>query len=375
MKSASVMNKIILGLICLSAFAVPSTNMLPEVAERYEKEAYLAITDPVAASAATPEAPPPSKAPTPAPKATSAVGAAERPTAARYTPSPTPLPTETPKPLPALPMDDYSGGLPPDANGYSTQTVLLEDGTQTEAQTYTDASIEVAYYVQRFYSSDCHIAHIRIKDPSQLRTAISKEALGTSTSETLEIAQAKNAVIAINGEYYSQRDGSVFIIKQSQLLKSSPPKKLHQLIIDMDGNFHITTTAADNREMARRMKGNIYQAFSFGPALVVDSQPTDYRDYYFDADSPNPRTAIGQKGELEYIVCVANGRNERDEGLDMLQLAEVMAQKGCISAYNLDGGGSSAFYWKGAIQNRMNKSGKQRNISDCVYFASADPEP
>ena len=42
--------------------------------------------------------------------------------------------------------------------------------------------------------------------------------------------------------------------------------------------------------MVTQLQGQIYQAFSFGPALVIDGQKVEYTDYHFDADSPNRAT-------------------------------------------------------------------------------------
>ena len=68
---------------------------------------------------------------------------------------------------------------------------------------------------------------------------------------------------------------------------------------------------------------------------------------------------------------MANGRTDTDDGLDIVQLADVMAQNGCQQAYNLDGGGTATLYWHGEVVSKVNTSGKEREISDCIYFASA----
>ena len=196
-------------------------------------------------------------------------------------------------------MDTYAGGYAPDETAYYTQSdIFLPDGSTTTAECYKDPSIEAVSYTWRAYESDCHIVRIKLSHASQLRTATSKESVGSSTATTSSMARAKNALIAISGEYYSQREGSVFIVKQSQILKSKPSRSLHQLIIDTDGNFHITTSRSDSEAMVAELQGRIYQAFSFGPALVIDGVKTEYSDYPFDADSENPRMAIGQLGPL-----------------------------------------------------------------------------
>jgi exopolysaccharide biosynthesis protein len=65
----------------------------------------------------------------------------------------------------------------------------------------------------------------------------------------------------------------------------------------------------------------------------------------------NPRTAIGQISELHYIMLVSDGRTYESEGLSLLNLAELLKEQGCETAYNLDGGGSSTMYFNGEVIN------------------------
>lgn len=351
MKFTHISATLIVALICLSAFLVPSTEIMPEVEREYEQAAY----DRLLAEMAT-------AVPSPSPT----------PNTLAYVPTAAPAsPTPLPEIVFELPMDTYEGGTAPNEANYSTREVALNDGTTVTAQVYSDPTIELTYYVERFYDTDCNLVFVKIKHPSQLRTAISEEAVGGAYARTSEMGRLKNALVALNGEYYNKRETAVFIVKQSDMIKSTPSEELHQLIIDTSGDFHITTTPEASRQMVAELQGRIYQAFSFGPALIVDGQKMEFMDYHFDANSPNPRSAIGQIGELEYLICASNGRTDSDVGLDVVQLADVMFQKGCQNAYNLDGGGSSTLYWHGEVVNEVNTSSKEREISDCIYFASA----
>ena len=52
-----------------------------------------------------------------------------------------------------------------------------------------------------------------------------------------------------------------------------------------------------------------------------------------------PACAVGQLGELEYLLVVVDGRGAADaEGCDVATLAQFMYDQGCTQAYNLDGG-------------------------------------
>ena len=116
--------------------------------------------------------------------------------------------------------------------------------------------------------------------------------------------------------------------------------------------------------------------------MGVVSQP-DWQVVFVDTPGIHrPRTKLGEymmkTAEqamigTDALLCVVDGRTDDDRGMNTTRLAGIMAEKGCINAYNLDGGGSSTLYWHGKVVNSVNKSGAERDISDCVYFASAWP--
>ena len=87
--------------------------------------------------------------------------------------------------------------------------------------------------------------------------------------------------------------------------------------------------------------------------------------------SSNPRTAIGIVDSLHYIVLVSDGRTSESEGLSLYEVAEIMQEYGCSTAYNLDGGGSSTMYFNGQIINNPTTNGRkisERSVSDIVYI-------
>ena len=58
-------------------------------------------------------------------------------------------------------------------------------------------------------------------------------------------------------------------------------------------------------------------------------------------------------------------------GLSLLELADLMKEMGCVTAYNLDGGGSSTMWFNGKVLNHPTTFGDtiaERNVSDIVYI-------
>ncbi len=238
---------------------------------------------------------------------------------------------------------------------------------------YVDASLRVDIVTVRRADADFHVARIKIKHASQLRTGIAKW-LGSKTNRITTMAQRFQAVLAINGDYYSDRSTGL-VIRQGITLREKTSKQYDVLLIDSKGDFHIVQR--DHLEMLEvYLSGalDIRNVFSFGPALVIDGEKQAIPEKYsFAPHYKNPRAAIGQVGELEYLCVVVDGRSDDSAGATLETLAQAMADFGCIQAYNLDGGNSATLVLGGAITSDKSLN-NERSVSDIIYFAtSVDP--
>lgn len=258
-----------------------------------------------------------------------------------------------------LSWDAAPGFLPnPDA--------FLPDG-------YWDSSIDVNLRRERRANSNFVAAFVKVKHASQLRTGLAT-GLGSRYNKTSAMAQHYHAVVAINGDFYVDRKRGL-TIRQGELLRETLSKQHDVLLIDREGNFHVVPREQPELlEVFLSGALSIQNAFSFGPALVVDGKARDIPERYnFAPRYKNPRTAIGQLGELSYVFVVVDGRQESSEGVALETLARYMEEIGCQQAFNLDGGGSSTMVLGGEIVNGKSYE-NERSVSDILYFAtSIDP--
>ena len=154
------------------------------------------------------------------------------------------------------------------------------------------------------------------------------------------------------------------------------------LAIDDQGDFHalIHATNAD----LENFDGTIVNAFTFGPALIVDGQMTEnYEDNDYGAFKKAQRMGIGQVGPLEYICLCCEGPEDPPDknGLTLEQFAELAASFGDVQVfYNLDGGSSSTLVFRGKdrkgkeqLYTKINarRNGKVRPVGGAIYFTSA----
>ncbi|WP_127836975.1 phosphodiester glycosidase family protein [Clostridium prolinivorans] len=233
---------------------------------------------------------------------------------------------------------------------------------------YQDENIKITIEKVRKYDTNMYVADIQLSDASYLKTAFANNTYGRNIkSETSTMAKEKNAIFAINGDYYGFRNTG-YVLRNGIVYRSTGGNN-EALVIDKEGNLSIVSESEVSMQSLSD-KGT-WQVLSFGPGLVKDGEITvDTSSEVGKSMNSNPRTAIGQISKLHYIVIVSDGRTSDNEGLSLLKLAQEFKDRGCTTAYNLDGGGSSTMYFNGKIINNPTDGRKngERQVSDIVYF-------
>ena len=189
---------------------------------------------------------------------------------------------------------------------------------------YEDETISVKLEHQEMDDgTKMHVAYIRIADPSQLRTGVAnpEKPASTRTKTVRSMARNYNAVIALNGDNYTD-----------------------------------------------------INAFTFGPALVKDGKLLELdEDYGYNPNGREPRTAIGQMGPLSYVMVLIEAKDRSGKtGFSQGKLAEFMYNLGCVQAFNLDGGNSAEMVF-GEQVIKGQPGGDERTLSDIIYFATMQP--
>lgn len=258
----------------------------------------------------------------------------------------------------ALPMDFTPGHV-------ADPALFTEDS-------YDDESLSVQ--MERVWVEDAqfNVARVKISDPSQLRIGLAAPFGVKKTNRISTIARDSNAVIAIGGDYFANEEGG-YVVRMGETYRKKPLKSRDMLVTDAKGNFHILKNSdAEQLKALMEAEDAIVNVFNFGPALVIDGELQEMpAKYNYNLNGKEPRCAIGQVGELEYLLVVVDGRNAGgSKGCDMATLAQFMYDQGCQQAYNLDGGNSALMVFNG--ENYSTKSfAAERSVSDIIYFATA----
>ena len=243
----------------------------------------------------------------------------------------------------------------------------------TEKDSYSDDNISIKLSDYTVSGTVVHVAEVKADSADYLKTAFAQGSYGKNvTSETSDIADSVNAILAINGDYYGAQEKG-YVIRNGKLYRSTAVSGREDLVIYKDGTFGIINESEVTAEQL--IADGAVQTLSFGPALVENGQlSVDSDDEVGRSMASNPRTAIGIRSDGTYLFVVSDGRTDESEGLSLLQLGEFMKNLGAVTAYNLDGGGSSTMVFNGSVVNTPtgggfgNGSGSERKVSDIVYI-------
>ena len=237
--------------------------------------------------------------------------------------------------------------------------------TVTE-KVFTSGSDKTTYFV----------VDIKLSSVEALKTALASGDKLTSnkTAKVAELASAKNAILAINGDGGGQsRRTTGYVVRNGVTYRStarSSSGDTESLVIYGNGSMSII----DERTTALDSISNKWHVFSFGPSLINNGviSVTKNQEISGQSMADNPRTAIGMVEPLHYVIIVGNGRTSSSKGLTLYQLAQALAYEGCTVGYNLDGGGSSTLWFNGKVINYPTTNGKysERAVSDIVYIVA-----
>ena len=241
------------------------------------------------------------------------------------------------------------------------------------SNSYTDSNISIRIDGYTVDGTEVYAAEVSLASPEYLKTALAQGLYGKNvTEETSQIAADNDAILAINGDYYGAREKG-YVIKNGELYRDTAVSGQEDLVIYEDGSFGIIRE--DEITADELIADGAVNTLSFGPALVESGRVTvGENEEVARAMSSNPRTAIGIKADGTYLFVVADGRTEESEGLSLYDLAEFMKELGAVTAYNLDGGGSSTMVFNGNVINNPtggragHGEGTERSVSDIVYI-------
>lgn len=266
-----------------------------------------------------------------------------------------------------LPLDQTVPGIPAKPEGWLSETE------------YMDESIHVTVEHSNVGKVKTSIVRVKIADPSQIRTAMSKDKYDDRTYvKAVTLAKHVNAIAAVNGDFFKYFYKIGYVVRQGEFYRDSLNGERDVLLIDDQGDFYAVRNA-QSEDVAAFLESElpegrtVVNTFTLGPVLVENGQVQEITTREFQYRYKMQRVCIVQTGELEYAIVECDGKADATYGMTMAKFAEYVQSlfPDCRLAYNLDGGGSTNVIVNGV---RIHKNNDARNISDILYFASAASE-
>ena len=197
------------------------------------------------------------------------------------------------------------------------------------------------------------------------------------------IARDNKVVFATTTDYYIYRIKAAYPtgieVRNGEVIFDDPHKLEYKWgsmptyeTLALYGDGHADSLPNKEKSAPQYVEEGAIQVYSFGPCLVKDGKLTEYAEKLCNT-SYNPRLAIGVAEDGHYIVVMCEGRVKRSKGVQMAYLAQLMLDRGCTVAVNMDGGQSAAFAFMGHQMNQVVKSDPNgREQADILAFGTSD---
>ena len=178
-----------------------------------------------------------------------------------------------------------------------------------------------------------------------------------------QAAARTNAILCVNGDYYKARAYGP-IVRNGVWIRENNSKARDLCIMTRDGV--IRTYGAKALTVAQIREMDPWQLWLFGPGLLTEKGEPKTR-FNSRLTGLNPRTALGYYEPGHYCLVVVDGRQQGySKGITMKDLSRLFYNLGCVSAYNLDGGESSAMAdWNGLVNTPFRNG---RPVSDFIII-------
>jgi exopolysaccharide biosynthesis protein len=261
-----------------------------------------------------------------------------------------------------------------------TETALTESGVDTitsDDWNYQSSSVSISIKEISTGSGEdtvtYFVADVAILNATQLQSAFADNQFGRNIIEyTSQIAEANNAIFAINGDYYGFRSDGI-VIRNGVIYRDKPARI--GLAFYLNGSMKIydeTQTSAEEL-----LDEGVWNTLSFGPALIENNVIAEnLSNVEIDTNFGNhpiqgnqPRTGVVIIDNNHFVFVVVDGRSPGySKGVTLTEFAQIFKDLGCTDAYNIDGGGSSTMYFMGRVVNNPLGKNKERGTSDILFI-------
>lgn len=269
-------------------------------------------------------------------------------------------------------LDEAKQRLGVETRLFSTQVQLLPGSVVTY---YLDDTIFSVTWKQIENGGVYTLSEVKIAHGSQFRRYLAGGEYGSGEHYvTRDMAELVNAVTASSGDFYSRWDLGVHVYQGRVYNFGTHADSCY---INEDGDLLFTragelTQAEEVRQFVE--ENRVRFSLSFGPVMVENGENVTPASYPFgEVNDTYARAAICQFDKLHYLMVTLNAEKGYTTTATTRDFAQQLVAFGVDRAYSLDGGQTGVIVTGDVLINRP-VYGRQRPVSDILYFATAYPE-
>jgi len=212
-----------------------------------------------------------------------------------------------------------------------------------------------------------YMAKVKLHDPAALKMVLAHDEIRSRGETTSEAAERTGAVLAINaGGFMSVGGGQIaplgITVIDGKIVTYSDNANLRFIGFNKQGR--LVGGNISSREQLEEME--VLHGASFLPTLLEDGKkqpiPKDW------ANKREPRTLIGHFSNGDILFIVIDGRQKGSVGVTLEEAQDKLLEFNVTDAYNLDGGGSSTFYYNGKVLNKPSGGSERRVTTNLVIL-------
>lgn len=154
---------------------------------------------------------------------------------------------------------------------------------------------------------------------------------GSKENMQLQIGKTiKGTVKSVNVDVRNTPIGENEVVL-STVSGSATASQLYCMVVGSEVEINVTDNSNLGLQDAKEAVGIYYSLVENGNVVTTGA-------------NLNPRTALGIKSDGSIVLYAVDGRQTSSKGLNLVELAHHLKALGCVYAFNMDGGGSTAIY-------------------------------
>lgn len=208
-----------------------------------------------------------------------------------------------------------------------------------------------------------YMAKVKMHDPDALKLVLAGDTIGHKGETTSGAAERTDAALAINAGGFAKKDGLLYpmgITVVDGEIKTFYSTELSFIGINKDGR--LVGGEVTSREQIADM--DIMHGATFVPTLLQDGKKQTIPSKW--KKKKEPRTLIGHFSNGDLLLIVIDGRQKESSGVTLEEAQDKLLEWNVRDAYNLDGGGSSTFVYKGKVLNSPSDGNERKVVSNFV---------